>query len=227
MTGWPESAQLLAKAMAAEATRQGSGPQLAPAPDGSRDGFTPAELVKMAGDLVNKGVLTKQQAEAMLRDEGVADPAKVAAEASSTPMDGPAARPQDFVMPKYSEDGKSTPETQAFDTTARGWLTDVGFPKGVGEAVAAEANKCAENWVKLDASGRVLALNESKAALQRLFGNQYETKIAMARELVAKIDQGRPGLIQSLRLSGAGNSPFVITQIIHAAERAAAKRGGK
>lgn len=70
---------------------------------------------------------------------------------------------------------------------------------------------------------QVLYQRSERAHLERLWGSE-ETQRKLAHQLVMKIDDRRPGIVDLLLDTGAGNSAMVIMNLALHAERLAARR---
>lgn len=213
---------------------EGNAPNPAPstvhvsADGGSGGSYTREQLQTMARWGVEDGHLTPEQANAMLKDDGIAemdftpeDPALAELNAAF-----PAAKPHEYEMPPLLEgNGAYTPEIAKADRQFRGWLSDAEFPRGIGSYVAREVGKVAESVPTMSEPERKLWAKDQQAQLRNLWGNQYTARLAQAEALVAELEAKSPGLTDLLERTGAGNSAFVVAQLAMQAERLAMKRG--
>jgi hypothetical protein len=190
--------------------------------------FTPAQLQTMADDLVKRGRLTREQADEMLRADGAALPEPeqgLSPEAAAIDRAFPPARPQDYQMPEYSRPGEGlTPEESKFDAMARGWLADARFTREIGSSLAREIAREAQAHEAKTESQRELYRRSTEALLQRMWGDQYDERVSLARTLVRELDARKPGLLAVLEHSGAGNNPRVIAALASQAERLLMRR---
>jgi len=58
-----------------------------------------------------------------------------------------------------------------------------------------------------------------------MWGTNYEANVKAAQQLVREMDTKRPGLLQLLEETGAGNSAYVVAQISLHAQRLASRQG--
>ncbi len=191
--------------------------------------FTPEQLRVMASDLVNRGRLTREQADAMLAEDGVPQAAQpetgLTPEAAEIDAAFPPARPQDFEFPTYNGPGEGlTPEQSKFDALARGWLSDARFTREIGSSLAKEIEREARAQASMSPIDRTLYGKSQRITLERLWGAETDNKIRMAKQLVRKLDARRPGLLAMLEKTGVGNNARLVATLANQAERLAARR---
>lgn len=213
-------------------TPNAQAPAAAPAipeapPIASSSDFSPVELRSMADDLVTRGALTRETADAMLTTDGaqIEQPkseGELSPEAADIDSMFPPAKPEEYQMPNMGE--IFGPAQQKLDGDARGWLTEARFPAGIGSSLLSEVNRTATAWNKMDATARTMYAQQEVTALQKLWGDGYAAKVNAARQLIREMEAKRPGLARILEESGAGNSAQVIAQVALHAERLLARR---
>ena len=194
---------------------------------------TPQQLVELMDGEVAAGRLTREKADAMLRADGVEPPARKAEEALFVPPDEaettaevfPAARPEDYRMPRLTQGSEElTQEHIEFDRQARTWLAAAQFPREIGSAVADEVARVdARMQAASDFEFSAFQAQET-AQLRRMWGKDYDRKMGLARQLVAEIEAQSPGLVHVLNETGAGSSATVIANFALQAERLQARR---
>jgi hypothetical protein len=135
----------------------------------------------------------------------------------------PAKKPEEYVMPVLAE-GEYGTEVQAFDQQARGWLAEARFPRELGSSIAKAAQGEALKLETMDGTGRELWAREQRVMLQRLWGNKFEAKQAVARQLVQELEAKSPGLVRFLEETGLTNSATLAAQLALQGERLAARR---
>jgi hypothetical protein len=198
--------------------------------------FTPDQLRELADHLVETGAMSREEADKSLAMDGVMPEAEPGTDPNLSPqaeeIDSffPPAKPEEYEMPPLVQgEGEYTKDAAAFDQKTRGWLASGRFPKEIGSAVARAANEAAALHLKPDGSPRMSPAEAEiwrrgeYAKLERMWGSETKAKIALARQLVAEVNERSPGLIDYLEITGAGNSSMVIAQIAMQAERLAAR----
>lgn len=196
-------------------------------PIASSSNFTPAQLKCMADDLVARGTMTREQADAMLVADGVQieqpkPEGELSPEAAEIDALFPPAKPSEYQMPDMGPE--YGPAQQKLDTEARGWLADARFPAGIGSSLLAEVDRTAKAWAKMDDTARRMYAQQEISTLRKLWGDSYEPRVKAAQQLVRELEAKRPGLARILEESGAGNSAAVIVQVALHAERLLARR---
>jgi hypothetical protein len=138
----------------------------------------------------------------------------------------PAAKPHEFDLTGVWGDTVD-PNVQKADAQVRGYLTAARFPKAEGSALAQEVNKVSRELEHAAPAAREIYARNQEAALRRTWGDSYDKRLAIARQLVAELDARTPGLKALLDASGAGNSAMVINLLAGQAERLLMRRGEK
>lgn len=197
-------------------------------PIASSSDFSHEQLRSMAADLVARGTLTRDAADALLFTDGaqIEQPkpeGELSPEAADIDALFPPAKPSEYQMPNMGE--TFGPAQQKLDADSRAWLAEARFPAGIGSALLAEVDKTATAWNKMDATARTLHVQKETSVLQKLWGNDgYAAKVNAARQLIKELERKRPGIVEILERSGAGNSAQVIAQVALHAERLLARR---
>lgn len=209
-----------------EPTTPGAPPAPDAGPQVSGD-FTPDQLAQMAQWAVEDGSMTREQADTALKSDGVQpQPAPSEIDAHLTEIGFAPAKPEEFRLPPMlGEDGRMTPELAAVDKAARGWLSAGRFDAAIGNALAAEANRVGERWQAMNDAQRELYQRTERAKLDRLWGQDAEKNLKLARQLVQEIEAKAPGIVAFLVETGAGNSSFVIANLYTHATRLSARHG--
>lgn len=133
-------------------------------------------------------------------------------------------RAEEFRLPRLNED-PNAPVDMKVDGAVRGWLSEARLSPEIGNFVAAEVNKVAQRWATMSEGERTLWQQSEKLRLERLGFNSE--RIAVCRQMIEELEKKRPGVIQVLEDTGAGNSSTVIAMLVQHAERLAARHGGK
>jgi hypothetical protein len=204
-----------------------AGPAEAPAYVGA---FTPEQQKQMAKWEVERGRLTQAEADAMLQGDNAAPGATPAAglspEAAEIDAAFPPAAPHQYQFPSYSGGPGVglTPEETEFDTMARGWLAEARFPANLGSSLAKEVDAEARRHSTMSKIERTLYGKSQRLLLEKLWGDQFQTKLDAAEIFLQTIEAKRPGLADVLVRTGAANSARVIAALFFQAERQAARQ---
>lgn len=112
------------------------------------------------------------------------------------------------------------PAALSFDTTARGWLHAAELPRETGSALLAAMHRYehASAGRSLTDSDRELAKRSTEANLERVLGPDYVPMVELAKKLAQRIEKSRPGFMDWLVRTGAGNDPQLITAMGFQAE---------
>lgn len=136
------------------------------------------------------------------------------------------AKADDFTLPPgLFPEGVPPPHMVEQSAQFRGWLEEARLPKSIGDFLADEVAKVGNAFSAMGEAEQVLYQRSERAHLERLWGpEETQRKIELARQLVLEIDERRPGLVDLLLDTGAGNSAMVIMNLALHAERLAARR---
>jgi hypothetical protein len=153
------------------------------------------------------------------------DPEAAAAEAAASDAAFAPGKPEEFKLPSLAGPGEehSPDEMVAHAETARGWLAAAELPASIGSALAEEVAQINTMYSGLDDGGVQLHAAGERAKLDRLWGDDAPRKIALARQLVRELETKKPGIVDLLSRTGAGNSSVVIAQLALHAERLLAR----
>jgi len=166
----------------------------------------------MADDLVRQGKISREQANAELAGSG---PDGVDAHLAS--IDYVPAKPEEYSMPKITEDGAYTPEVAAWDKQRRQWLSTAKLDKAIGSELARNAEETHQRLKGMTDGQRELWAAGQRAQLDRLGFTQE--RINLARQLVAEVEASSPGLVAYLFDTGAGNDARIVANVVLQAER--------
>lgn len=183
---------------------------------------TAAELNKLADHLVDSGHLTREKADQALRDGHGVEPTRTRAPESTLvedPNDVEAmfdavhapARPDQYALPQLAQPGQelTAEEVAQFDREARTWLSEAGFPREIGSALASEVARVGEHQRDANDQARAAYAAKEQQHLRGMWGAQYAQRLALARDLVRALDARHDGRISEyLEETGAGNSAF-------------------
>ncbi|MFZ5791865.1 MAG: hypothetical protein ACOY3L_14330 [Pseudomonadota bacterium] len=194
-------------------------------------GLTAAQSRQLVEWAVQDGRLTREQADAMLKADGVQSAEQPAAGDGLLPPVSEqelAQRASQYQMPQIADDsGGYGKQAQEFDTTARTWLAAAGFDPDIGSSLAKRIGEVSDAWLKMDDNARELSRRSSEAMLQRTWGADCARNLALAQQFVRDLEAKRPGIIEFLEASGAGNDPTTINLIFGQARAHLHKRGAK
>jgi hypothetical protein len=200
----------------------------------------------MGAALVERGVLTQDQVnqsranlEAQLtgvapepRDapnaaepKPVTDQSPVVARAQDGSLDqaifAPPASPAAY---NFLPDGLPHGEEQdlAFEQSSREALHYAGGPVGLANQMAKLWNDAMSREMPTDAQ-LVQARQEAHAQLTKMWGDQTQANINLARGVLAKMAEKNPALPELLTLSGLGNNPWLVSALANIGKA----RGGR
>lgn len=193
-------------------------------PENRSGGLSDAQLRAWADQEVKAGRQTREEADAMLKADGVdttpqpADP-NLSEQAGEIDAAFPAAEPHEYDFSRTYDGEPVTKEQMAFDTQARTWLSTAKFTKEIGSAIAREVDSVARTFPTLEPSVQELYKRTELTTVERIWGKDTPRKMALAKQLCEELDARHPGVIDALNKTGAGNSARVIIQIGNQAER--------
>jgi hypothetical protein len=176
-----------------------------------------------AGKLSKAGnISTLDVAHALTTLRAAAEPqmdARTAAEKEADRDFGPAAKPEQFQI-RYYTLGQEPPvipkEVQAFDSNARGWMSDAGLPRELGNSLASTLSKAIQHTATLTPEQHESHKDSENAKMEKLFGpDWHETKLKPVRAMLDALDQKRPGLKALVREHG--DNAMFLAQLIQAA----------
>lgn len=173
--------------------------------------FNAEQLVAMGDQLVNQGALTREEANAALKVDGVEPPAVLSPEEIEYDRLFPRAKnPNEYEMPRI--EGADPKTTIAVDKLARGWLHTAGFDRERGSTLLKEINRAAEQFAKLSEPQRELFQKAERLKLERLYGDKTAEKIRDAGQLIKELEAKAPGIVDIMN-AGPGDSAMVISLV--------------
>src|SRR5262245_30608251 len=120
--------------------------------------FTADQLQQMAQWGVDAGRLTREQADTMLKADGVTpqQPQALSPEAAEIDAAFPRAEPHQYELPPLAGDDVSNTTLLAYNKTAREWLHTARFDRGRGGSLANEIARTAEKTKDMTDNDREL-----------------------------------------------------------------------
>lgn len=94
----------------------------------------------------------------------------------------------------------------ALETQARQWFYEAGLPQGLVNGIVREYCRCLETVPPADAEAR------ARAELAREWGEACDSKIALARQVIARCKDAA-AIDDLLADSGLGNNPWLIRSL--------------
>ena len=115
-------------------------------------------------------------------------------------------------------------EVQAFDANARGWMSDAGLPRELGNSLVNTLSKAIQHTHAMTAEQRETYKDSENAKMEKLFGpDWHDTKLKPVAVMIHELDQKRPGLKELIRAHG--DNAMFLAQLIQAAIIYHARRG--
>lgn len=182
----------------------------------------------MASALVERGVWTREQADAMLAADAAAgadqgfDPLVAATKPPTLP---PGVDPIDaavFTGPgnaaayNFGAVESNVQVDQAQDMAVRHLFVSEGVPASIGNEIGRLWNTAAAS--PPSAEQRNVATQQAELLLQRQWGNDYEANLKVAQQEVQRMAKANPNLHDMLEVSGLGSNPWLITTIFNLAK---------
>ena len=169
------------------------------------------------------GKLTPEQADKAFNELGRTPeqraPDQRTGEQKSLDAQFPPARESDYTIRYYTpgqEPAVIPKEVQAFDANARGWMSDAGLPRELGNSLVNTLSKAIQHTHAMTAEQRELYKDSENAKLEKLFGpDWHDTKLKPVAVMIHELDQKRPGLKELVRAHG--DHALFIAQLIQAA----------
>lgn len=139
----------------------------------------------------------------------------------------PAAQPRDYTIRYYApgeEPAVIPKEVQAFDANARGWMSDAGLPRELGNSLVNTLSKAIQHTHAMTAEQRETYKDSENAKMEKLFGpDWHDTKLKPVAVMIHELDQKRPGLKELIRAHG--DNAMFLAQLIQVAIIYHARRG--
>ena len=142
----------------------------------------------------------------------------------------PPASPGEYLI-RYAapgqEEAQRTPETTAFDQSARAWLSGAEFPRDGGNALVTQIERVAQQTQHMNADELERYGYAEFAKLENAYGETLDEKLRGAAVMIDALDKKQPGLKQLLQSKGIGDNARVVAQIIGQSECWHARRKGR
>lgn len=137
----------------------------------------------------------------------------------------PGAKPEEYIAPRWAPPGQEpTKEMVAADGLMRAALSTAGISKEIGASILAESDRVANHYTALSPGEREVYTKTEMKKLAKIHKEALPQKLALARQLIAEVEEKHPGTKALLESSGAGSSALVVNLVIGHAERLAARR---
>ena len=142
----------------------------------------------------------------------------------------PPASPGEYLV-RYAAPGQEeaprTPETTAFDQSARAWLAGAEFPRDIGNSLISQIERVAQQTKHMNADELDSYGSAEFAKLENAYGETLDEKLRAAAVMIDALDKKQPGLKQLLQTRGIGDNALVAAQIIGQSECWHARRKGR
>ncbi len=192
-----------------------------------------------------KGWITSEKANEHLKRLGASPIGQPEPAASASSPEDPTSDPAfapgkigDFGLPNVEQIHQAiendagatlTPQqTLKINETVGGWMQTAQLPKEIGSGIAKLAGDHIRDMPRYDQmteSARQSHQLIEGARLQKLWGENHDTNLALAKQLVQKINEKHPDFIPFLERTGLGNNFRFIAQLGTHARRLAARNG--
>lgn len=199
----------------------------------TKAGVTSAEaerLIAWEKDSLSQGKITQEEANKRFDALGATAeqrlPDQRTDEQKMLDQQFPPAKESEYRIQYYTP-GQEPPvipkEVQAFDSKARGWMSDAGLPRELGNSLVNTLSKAIQHTHALTAEQRETYKDSENAKLEKLFGPDWHDKqLEPARVMIHELDQKRPGLKELVRAHG--DNAMFLAQLIQAARIYHARR---
>jgi hypothetical protein len=137
----------------------------------------------------------------------------------------PPAKPHDFLIhyDHLDQDAPVPPEVQQFDTAARGWLSESGMSREVGNSLVKAIDRVGHDTARMTEVERDAYGEREYERLVRCYGDTLGEKLRQANAMIQALEKTRPGL--NRLLSGPiGDNAMVASLLIQQAERYHARK---
>ena len=142
----------------------------------------------------------------------------------------PPASPGEYLI-RYAAPGQEeaprTPETTAFDHSARAWLSGAEFPRDSGNSLISQIQRVAQQTKHMNADELDSYGYSEFAKLENAYGDTLDAKLEAARQMVQALEKTTPGLNNLLKSNGIGDNALIVAQIIGQSECWHARRKGR
>ena len=203
-------------------------------PAGPTAELTEAQAAKMSEwikqDLA-AGKLTPEQADKAFNELGRTPkqrlPDQRTDEQKTLDKQFPPAKETEYTTRYYTpgqEPSEIPKEVRAFDANVRGWMSDAGLPKSLGDSLFNTLAKAIQHTHTMTAEQREAYKDAENVKLEKLFGpDWHDTKLKPVAVMIHELDQKRPGLKELVRAHG--DHAMFIAQLIQAATVYHARKG--
>ncbi len=184
------------------------------------DTFTPEQSRQMLEWAVADGLTTRDEADKVLASATApaAAAGDVPAEVAELDAAFPAGKADDFTLPKLGDGTMGEAEITQVAGQLRGWMADARLPVGIGNFIAEEADRVGTTWATMDETSRDLWAAHQEFIGREFWGDKYDGRLELVRQIISEVEEKRPGLRQFLADTGLANSAqFVIQLGEHAA----------
>ena len=142
----------------------------------------------------------------------------------------PPASPGEYLI-RYAAPGQEeaprTPETTAFDQSARAWLAGAEFPRDIGNSLISQIERVAQQTKHMNADELDSYGYAEFAKLERAYGETLDEKLNAAAVMIDALEKKTPGLKNLLKSRGIGDSALIVAQIIGQSECWHGRRKGR
>lgn len=184
---------------------------------------------KMADWCVEFG-MTREVADAKLKAEGI-DPVGQAPVLDPNSFEAtfdknfPAAKPHEYSLPRIA-DGADQAQVEMEHSAFRGWLAAAELPMELGNSLIRNADRDRLELAKMKTPIEITSwANRQENDLKRVWGEQYQSNLDLAKKFLGQIEAKSPGVKEFLGHTGLSHSASVIVSLYNQAQRITARRG--
>jgi hypothetical protein len=208
----------------------------APIVSGPQTDLSPAQAETIAGwtrEDLKSGKITEAQAASIFNDLGTPMEQRTTEDVRTDEVKlldqhFPSAKPDEYLISYGLGDGvPMSPEMNAFDQSARAWLSGAEFPANLGNSLITQISRVAQQTKAMSPDQLEQYGFAEFAKLERAYGNTLDERLRAAGRMVEDLERKQPGLKNLLKSKGLGDNAMIASLLIQQSERYWARRKGK
>jgi hypothetical protein len=183
-------------------------------------GLTADQVRQMTEWAVEDGKLTREQADAALKGQGIEPPPQPSeSEKHLTEMGYTPAKATEFnnLPPLLADRDASVEDIGKAHSQVTGWMTTAKLSREDGNALAYWAADFIPKWSAMPEIDQKVHHQVTLDKLQHKWGGEFDGRVDRVKQLCTEIDKKSPGFLDFLADSGVGNDfSFIVTLSNHA-----------